>query len=134
MDLGQVLQRSARQRAIEVVQRFGRGQALGALDQAALQFAPQHRLEAADVVAVERVGVAGLLARLLTQLQRSPDPLHVDADHAGALALAAESRDRQARQVAHLAVGAGPDRLLNPLPQVLEVDALAAVALEALLA
>ena len=39
--------------------------------------------------------------RLDAQAQRPADALHVDADHARALALAPERRDRQPREVAH---------------------------------
>ena len=67
--------------------------------------------------------------------ERAADPLHVDADHARALALAAEGGDRQPRQVAHLAVVALDDRLADLLAQLVDVEPLAAlVALRLLLA
>src|SRR5262249_37026517 len=59
--------------------------------------------------------------------QRAPDPLHVDPDHPGALALAPEGGDRQPGQVAHLAVVALDDRLAHLLAQLVEVDLLAAL-------
>ena len=89
------------------------------------------RLEAADVFPVEVLGTRLALRGLLAEVERAADPLHVHADHAGGLALAAERRDREAGEVAHVAVPPGPDRLLDLPLQVLEVDAVA--ALEALL-
>src|SRR6185436_8371126 len=68
---------------------------------------------------------------LALEPERAPDPLHVHADHAGALALAAERGDRELREVAHLAVRAGADRVADALPERLEVELLAAA--EALL-
>ena len=106
------------------------------MDQRALQLAAQHRLEAAQVVAVEAGALGVGVATLLAQLERAPDALHVHADHARALALAAERGHREAREVAHLAVVARADRGLDLLPQVVEVDPLAALEaclLEALL-
>ena len=61
------------------------------------------------------------------ELQRAADPLHVDADHARALALAAEGGDRQPRQVAHLALVAVDDRLADLLAQLVDVEPLAAL-------
>ena len=54
MDGGQVLGRAGRQRPVELGQRAGGGQGLGALDQVALELAPQVALEAVELVAVDR--------------------------------------------------------------------------------
>ena len=66
------------------------------------------------------------------QAQRAPDPLHVHADHARALALPAEGGHREAGQVTHRAVVALGDRAPDRLAQLVQVDAIAR-ALEALL-
>ena len=73
--------------------------------------------------------VAGVLHRpagLRAQPERAADPLHVDAEHAGALAAAAEGGDRQPREVAHGRLVAVADRLQQLLAQVVELDPLAA--------
>ena len=67
------------------------------------------------------VAVAGL------QAERAADPLDVDADHARALALAAEGGDREPRGVAHLAVVALGDRRADRLAQLVEVEPVAAL-------
>src|SRR5436190_23638859 len=72
-----------------------------------------------------------LPCRLRLQIESAPDPLHVDADHARALALAPERGDGEAGQVAHLAVGAGAHGRADALAQIVEVEPVA--ALEALL-
>ena len=103
------------------------GSFCGALDQRALELATQVPLEAVDLLAVERRLVRLLLwARLRLQAERAADPLHVDADDAGALALAAEGCDRQPGEVSHLAVVARGDRLADRLAQLVEVEAVAA--------
>jgi hypothetical protein len=104
----EVLQRSRRQRAVELVERALGRQGLRALDLPALELAAQHRLEAAQLVARQPVAArvvgrqVGL--RLGAQAHRTADALHVDADDPRALALAPERRDRQAGQVAHRAL------------------------------
>ena len=128
--LAQVLRRVGWQRAVELAQRPGGRQRAGALDQQPLELAAHVLLELLEVVARHRVRVgqlrAGRLLALAAQAEAAPDPLHVHADHARALALAAEGHDREPREVAHLAVRAGTDRVADALAQVLEVDALAA--------
>ena len=57
--------------------------------------------------------------------ERSADPLHVDADHARALALAPERGHREPGQVAHLTVVALGDRLADRLAELVEVDPVA---------
>ena len=102
----QVLERAAGQGAVELAQRLGGRQRLGALDQSALELAPQVALELAQAVLGDGLRIRQVpAAGLAPELQRAPDALDVDADHARALALAAESGDRQSRHVAHLAVG-----------------------------
>ena len=125
VDLRQVLQRPTRQRAVELGQRLGGGQALGPVNQAPFELTAQEGLEAPHRVAVQALAVLVAVAALNTQVQRAPDPLDVHADHAGALALAAEGRHREPREVAHLAVVALPDRSLDLAPEIVEVDALA---------
>ena len=56
------------------------------------------------------------------EAERAADPLDVDADHARALAAAAEGGDREPREVAHLAVVARDDRLADRLAQLVEVE------------
>ena len=129
---GEVLQRPGRQRAVELVQRPRGRQRLRALDLHPLELAPQVLLEAADLVARERLRpllgliLADLAGRLRAQPERAPDPLHVDAEHAGALAAAPERGDRQPREVAHRRVVLLADRAQHLLAQVVEVDPLAA--------
>ena len=127
---GEVLGGAGRQRAVELVQRPGRRQRLRALDLGALELAPQEGLEAADLLAGEReLGGAALaldeLAGLGAQAERAADALHVDAEHAGALAAAAEGGDRQAGEVAQRGLVAVADRLEDLLAQRVVVDPLA---------
>ena len=130
--LREVLRRVRRQRAVELAQRLRRRQRPRALDHLALELAPHVALELLEALARHRVRIRQLGAGLLAlQAERAADPLHVHADHAGALALAPEGRDREAGEVAHLAVRAGADRVADALAQRLEVELLA--ALEALL-
>ena len=87
-------------------------------------------LELVELVAVDRrpllaVVAGGLGAR--GQPQGAADPLHVDADYAGALA-AAEGGDRQPRQVAQPVFVARFDRVADLLAQLVHVDPLAALA------
>ena len=105
VDAGQVLGGAGRQGPVELGQRPGGRQLAGALDRRPLQLAAQVLLELAHLVGVERgllLALGAAAARL--QAEAAPDPLHVDADHAGALAAAAEGGDREPGQVAHLAV------------------------------
>ena len=76
---GEVLQRPAGQRAVELVERAGGRQRLGALDLAALELLAQERLEAADGVARQALG-ARVVGRqvglgLGAQAQRAADAL-----------------------------------------------------------
>ncbi len=130
VDGGEVLGGARRQRAVELGQRAGGRQLAGALDRRPLQLAAQMLLELAHEVAIE-LDPAGAVAAPALEAEVAPDPLHVDADHARALATASEGADRQPGEVAHLAVVAGRDRLADRLAQLVEVEALA--ALEALL-
>ena len=119
---GEVLQRPGRQRAVELVQRPRRRQRLRALDLRALELAPQQLLEAPDLVAGERrrrrgVGLARRAAGLRAQPERAADALDVDAEHAGALAAAAERGDREPGEVAHRGLVAVADRLPHQLAQ-----------------
>ena len=119
------------QRAVELGQRPRRRERLGALDLRALELAPQVRLEAADLVArqtqlLARDVLLHRAAGLGAQAERAADALHVDAEHAGALAAAPERGDREPREVAHGGVVAVADRLQELLAQVVELDPLAA--------
>src|SRR5437588_2214456 len=101
VDRRQVLKRPARKRAVELPQRLRGRKRLRPLDQLALELAAQVTLERAQVLLRDRVRIwqrGALAARLSLQLERTADPLHVDADHARALALTAERRDREARE------------------------------------
>src|SRR5207248_3304661 len=101
-------ERAAGKRPVELVERPGGRQAPGALDQRALELAAQLRLERAQRVARQALpprvlaGQVGL--GLGAETQRTANPLHVDADDARALALAAEGGDRQPREIAHRAL------------------------------
>ena len=123
---GEVLQRPAGQRAVELVERAGGRQGLGALDLAALELLAQERLEAADGVARQALGarVVGRQVRLGlgAQPQRAADALDVDADDARALALAPEGGDGQAREVAHERLLAVAQGLGDLLAQGLEIE------------
>jgi hypothetical protein len=66
------------------------------------------------------VGVLGL--GLAAQTEQAPHPLHVDADHAGVVAGAAERRQREPREVAHASLVALGQRLRDLRAQLLEVD------------
>ena len=113
VDGGEVLGRAGRQGAVELGQRARGRQRLGPLDQVAFEFAAQVALEAGQLVAVERRPLLAALGRRLgagAEPEAAADPLHVDADHAGAL-LAAEGGDRQPCQVAQrVLVAALPSR------------------------
>src|SRR4051812_16851359 len=130
MDRREVLRRAGGQRAVELAQRLGRRQRLRALDQRALELAAQVALELAQLLLRHRRRVLGL-RRLAPQLERSADALHVDPDHARALALTAERRDREPCEVAHLAVRALAHGLADALAQRIEVERVGAA--EALL-
>ena len=125
MDGGEVLGRAGWERAIELGQRARGRQLLGPLDQRPLELAPQVALEAVDALAVDRRPL-GLLRRApRLQAQRAADPLDVDADHAGALAAAAEGGDREPGEVSHLALAALRDRLADRLSKLVGVESLA---------
>src|SRR4051794_11352584 len=126
MDRGEVLRRAGRKRAVEVGERARGGKSLGALDQAALELGAKVGLEAAQLVAVKRRPVIARLAANL-QPERAPDALDVDSDDPRALAAAAERRDREPREVAHLAVVALADRLADRVAQGVEVESVAAL-------
>ena len=88
-------------------------------------------LEAADLVARQaRLVLRAVLlhrpAGLRAQAERAADPLDVDAEHAGALAAAAERGDREPREVAHRGVVAVAIACSDLLAQRVEVDPLAA--------
>ncbi len=124
---GQVLGGAGGQGAVELAQRLGRRQRLGALDQGPLQLTPDVTLELAQPLARHAVGVGQLGGGALAlQAERAADPLNVHADHPGALALAPEGRDRQPRQVAQLAVAAllVAQRLADRLAQRVQVHPL----------
>ena len=100
-------------RSSSVSGRFG-GRLFGALDQVALELAAQVLLEAPQLIAGQpgtaRVVLRELGLGLGAQAERAADPLHVDAEHARALA-AAERGDREPREVAHRGLGAVTERL-----------------------
>src|SRR4051812_36437624 len=121
MDRREVLRRAGGQRAVELAQRLGGRERLRALDQRALELAAQVALELAQLLLRHGVRVRRL-GGLAAQLQRATDALHVDANHAGALSLSAEGGDRQAREVAHLAVRPLADGLADALAQSVEVE------------
>ena len=126
VDGGEVLGRVGRQGAVELGQRARGRQRLGPLDQVAFEFAAQVALEAGQLVAVERRPLLARLGRRLgagAEPEAAADPLHVDADHAGAL-LAAEGGDRQARQVAQRVLVAGFHRVADQFAQLVVVEAL----------
>src|SRR5947209_15931935 len=131
MDRREVLQRPAGQRAVQLAQRLGRRQRLGALDQGALELPAKVPLELAQPVLGDAVGIRKLTSRRLPlQLEGPPDPLQVHPDHPRSLALAPEGGDREPRHVPHLAVRPLAHGLADALAQVLEVQAVAtAVAL-----
>jgi hypothetical protein len=81
--------------------------------------------QAAGARVVGRPGRAGLGA----QAERAADALDVDADHARALALAAERGDGQAREVAHQRLLPVAQRLRDLLAQRLEVQLGAAASI-----
>jgi len=127
VDGGEILGWAGGKGAVELGQRARGGQGLGALDQVAFEFAPQVALEAGQLVAVDRRPVLAALGRRLgagAEAQRAADPLHVDADHAGAL-LAAEGGDRQPRQVAQRILVARFHRVANQFGELLAVEAIA---------
>ena len=85
-------------------------------------------LEAVDSLAVDRRPVGILFARRLRlEPECAADPLDVDADHARALAPAAERGDREPGEVAHLALVALGDRLADGVAELVRVEALAAL-------
>ena len=101
------------------------GRLAGPLDQAALQLAAQVLLEAPQLLAGDAVA-AGIVGGqvglgLGAQAQRAADALHVDAEHARALA-PAERGDGQPGEVAQLGVRAVPQRGGDLLAQGIEVE------------
>ena len=122
---GEVLDRAARQRPVELVQR-ALGRQLGrALDQRALELAAQLLLEAAQLLARQALAARVVLGQvglgLGAQPERAADALHVDAEHARALA-AAEGGDGQAGEVAQRRLVAVAQRGGDLLAQGLEVE------------
>ncbi len=121
---GEVLERAARQRAVELVQRPGGRQLLRALDLVALELAAEHRLEAPQLLARDAVAARVVLGqvglRVGAQAERAADALHVDADHPAALA-PPERRDGQPGEVAHRALRAVAQRGGDLLAQRVEV-------------
>ena len=123
----QVLGGAGRKRAVELGERAGRRELLGALDQRPLELASQMALETVDSLAVDRRAVGVLLAgRLRLEPERAADALDVDADHARALAPAAERGDREPGEIAHLALAALGDRLADRVAELVRVEPLAA--------
>ena len=125
VDRREVLDRPRRQRPVELGQRALGRQARGPLDQVALELAAELLLEAAQLVAADalapRIAFGEVRLRLGSQPERTADPLHVDAEHARALALA-ERRDREPRQIAQRRLVAVAQGGRDLLAQRLEVD------------
>src|SRR5207248_8807585 len=123
---GEILERPAGQRAVELVQGPRGRQLLGPLDLRALELAAQERLEAPQLVARQaltaRVGLGQVGLRLGAQPERAADALDVDADDARALALAPERGDRKPGEVAHRALVALAQRGGDLRAQLLEVE------------
>src|SRR6185436_863060 len=67
---GEVLQRPGRERAVELVERARRRERLRALDLRALELAPQLLLEAADLVAGERLAAVLAGLRVAAEVER----------------------------------------------------------------
>ena len=125
----QVLRGAGGQRAIEVAQRPGRGQRPGAFDQCSFELTSHVVLELAQPVARHRFRVPSTFGQLgagqlALEAERAPDALHVDPDHARALALATEGGDRQPGQIAQVTVRApgGAQRVADALAQRVEID------------
>jgi hypothetical protein len=99
---GQILDGAGRERPVELGQRALGREARRALDQVAFELAAQVLLEFSELVAwqtvVSRVLLWEIGLGLGAETERAPDPLHVDAQDAGALA-AAERGDGQAGQI-----------------------------------
>src|SRR5262249_8281700 len=139
VDGGEVLGGAAGQGAIELVQRARRRQRLRAFDLCALELTSEEGLEAADLLAGQRQLGGGALALdevagLGAQAERAADALDVDAEHAGALAAAAEGGDRQAGEVSKRRFVAVADRLEDLVAQRVVIDPLGAGAAAGLLA
>ena len=121
----EVLERAARQRAVELVERPLGRQRLRALDLLALELAAQQLLEPAQLVARQPVAAGIVLVEvrlgLGAQAERTADALHVDADDPRPLALAAERRDGQPREVAQRGLRAVAQRRGDLLAQRVEV-------------
>ena len=130
---GEVLKRSGGERAVELAQGLRRRERLCALDHPALELAAQVALELAQAVErhAVRIGQLGVRRGLPLQPERAADALHVDSDHAGAFALAAEGGDGKPGHVPHLSVRALADGVGDLPAQLVEVETLP--ALEALL-
>ena len=132
VDRGEVLRGAGRQRAVELVERARRAAAPACARSA------RARARAAGSASKRRIWsrVSGNscaralaldeAARLGAQPERAADPLDVDAEHAGALAAAAEGGDRQPREVAQRGLVAVADGLEDLLAQRVVVDPLAA--------
>ena len=130
VDGGEVLQRAGGQCAVELGERAAGRERLRALDTGGVEFLAQVGLETADLLAGELWLLSALVLhrapRLASQAQSAADALDVDAEHAGALAAAAEGGDREASEIAHRGVVAVADHLQELLAQVVELDPLAA--------
>ena len=126
--LREVLGGVGRQRAVELAQRLARAAAPACARSSGARARGARGARTPGARSRGTPSGSGSSAALLLALQpeRAPDPLHVHADHAGALALAPEGGDREPGEVAHLAVRAGADRLADALAQRLEVEPLAA--------
>src|SRR6185312_3609841 len=100
-------------------------QRLRALDLLALQLAAQQLLEAAKLVARQPVAAGIVLVEvglgLGAQPERTADALDVDADDPRPLALTAERRDGQPREVAQRGLRAVAQRRGDLLAQRVEV-------------
>ena len=125
VDGGQVLDRAGGEGAVELVQRALGGEAGGALDQVALEFAPEVLLELSELISRQAFvpgivfGQVGL--GLGSQAEGSSYALHVDAEDAGALA-AAERGDREPGQISQRVVRPVPERCGDLLAERVEVD------------
>src|SRR5947209_2848301 len=89
VDSGEILDRSARQGAVELVERALRRQRGGALDHGALELAPQLLLESPQLLTrnpvTARIVLGQLGLRLGAQPKRATDPLHIHSEHARSL-------------------------------------------------
>ena len=133
MDSREVLDRTRRQRSIELGQRWFRRQGRCARDRVALELAAQVALESPELLSWQTPvdGIVGRQVRLglRPQPQRPADPLYVDPDDARPFAR--ERRDRELGQVAHSSVRTVGQRLRDLLAQRIYVDAIGFAVLSA---